>query len=78
MTRSWQSVVQLEPMRAMRDHPFGPLVLGAVVIGAWSPAHAERLATHVGRMPVGFKAVALLAWLGWWVSRLAAERRGRR
>ncbi len=78
MTRSWHSVAQLEPMRAMRDHPFGPLVLGALVIGAWSPAHADMLAARVGRLPAGVKAVSLLAWLGWWASRLVAEHRRRR
>ena len=77
MTRSWHSVAQLEPMRAMRDHPFGPLVLGALVIGASSPAHAAAMAARVGRLPAGLKAVALLAWLGWWVSRLAVEHRRR-
>ena len=78
MTRSWHSVVQLEPMRAVRDHPFGPLVLGALVIGASSPAHADLLATRVGRLPARVKAAGLLAWLGWWVSRLLVAHGARR
>jgi len=77
MTRSWHSVAQLEPMRAVRDHPFGPLVLGATVIGAWSPAQADMFAVRVGGLPAGVKAMALLAWLGWWASRLVAEHRRR-
>lgn len=78
MTRSWHSVAQLEPMRAMQDHPFGPLVLGALIVGAWSPAQADVIAARVGSLPVRVKAVALLAWLGWWGSRLVAAHRRRR
>jgi uncharacterized protein DUF2752 len=77
MTRSWHSLAQLEPMRAVRDHPFGPLVLGAIVIGAWSQVQADAMAARVGRLPVRVKAGALLGWLGWWVSRLAVEHRRR-
>ena len=77
MTRSWHSVAQLEPMRAVRDHPFGPLVLGALVIGASSPKHADAMAARFGRLPAGVKVGALIAWLGWWGSRLAVEHRRR-
>lgn len=75
MTRSWHSVARLEPMRAMRDHPFGPIVLAAIATGAWSPAAADQLASRAARLPAHLKVAALVAWLGWWVSRLVATRR---
>jgi len=76
MTRSWHSVARLDPMRAMRDHPFGPVILGAVATGVFNPPAADRLAARVTRLPAHVKAIALLAWLGWWVSRLVATRAG--
>jgi len=75
MTRSWHSVMRLEPVRAVRDHPFGPLVLGALVAGASSPAHADLLAARIGGLPSPVKVLALAAWLGWWASRLVATQR---
>ncbi len=75
MTRSWHSVVSGDPVRAMRDHPFGPLVLGAVATGVFSPTTGDRLAARVTRLPARVKAVALLAWLSWWASRLLATSR---
>ena len=75
MTRSWHSVLHLEPMRAVRDHPFGPLVLAAIATGTWSPATADQLAARVARLPTRIKAAALMAWVAWWVSRLIATRR---
>ena len=74
MTRSWHSLARLDPMRAVRDHPFGPAVLGMVATGAFSPATVDRFA---GRLPTRVKALALVAWLGWWASRLIATRRSR-
>lgn len=74
MTRSWHSVARLDPVRALRDHPFGPVVLGAVATGVFSPTAADRLTARFTRLPAHVKAVALLAWLGWWVSRLVATR----
>ena len=74
MTRSWHSVAQVDPVRAVRDHPFGPLVLGAVATGVFSPTTGDRLAARVTRLPVRVKAIALTAWLSWWASRLAATR----
>ena len=76
MTRSWHSVASGDPVRAMRDHPFGPVVLGAVATGVFSPTTGDRLAARVTRLPARVKAIALLAWLSWWVSRLVATRRG--
>ena len=75
MTRSWHSAVSGDPVRAMRDHPFGPLVLAAVATGVFSPTTGDRLAARVTRLPPHVKAVALLAWLSWWASRLVATRR---
>ena len=72
MTRSWHSVARIDPVRAMRDHPFGPVVLGAVATGVFSPTTGDRLAARVTRLPAPVKAIALLAWLSWWISRLVA------
>ena len=72
MTRSWHSVARIDPVRAMRDHPFGPIVLGAVATGVFSPTAGDRLAARVTRLPGHVKAIALLAWLSWWISRLVA------
>ena len=74
MTRSWHSVAHVDPVRALRDHPFGPVVLGAVVTSVISPTAGDHLAARVTRLPTGVKAIALLAWLSWWASRLAATR----
>ena len=74
MTRSWHSVARLDPVRAVRDHPFGPVVMGVVVTGAFSPGTVDHIA---GRLPTRVKALALVAWLGWWASRLIATRRSR-
>lgn len=77
MTRSWHSVARLAPVRAMRDHPFGPLVLGALVFGASSPTRGIALAARVDRLPSRVKAGALAAWLGWWAVQLVATHRRR-
>ncbi len=77
MTRSWHSVARLDPARAVRDHPFGPLVLGALVVGASSPLHANALAARLDRLPARAKAVGLGAWLGWWAVQLVATHRRR-
>ena len=76
-TRSWHSVAHLDPIRAVRDHPFGPLVLGGLMIAASSPARGEMLAVRVGRLPTRAKTVALAAWLGWWAVQLVATHRRR-
>ena len=77
MTRSWHSVVHLEPMRAVRDHPFGPLIMAAIATGTWRPATADVLGARAMRLPARIKAIALIAWLGWWASRLLATHRSR-
>ena len=77
MTRSWHSVARLDPLRAVRDHPFGPIVLAAIATGAWSPTSADRMARQAGQLPTRVKVVALAAWVGWWASRLIATRRAR-
>jgi hypothetical protein len=75
MTRSWHSVARLEPMRALRDHPFGPPVLAVLAAGAWSPASADAIAAAARQVPTGIKVAALVAWVGWWLSRLVAAAR---
>jgi hypothetical protein len=77
MVRSWHSVVRLDPVQAMRDHPFGPVVLGAMAAEAWRPGLVERGVRRAGRLPGTVRVVALAAWLGWWASRLAAAHRSR-
>lgn len=78
MTRSWHSVARLDPIQAMRDHPFGPIVLAAISVGAWSPASADAIIIRAARLPVHLKTATVAVWLGWWVSRLMATRRARR
>jgi len=78
MTRSWHSVARLDPGRAVRDHPFGPIILAAIATGAWSPTNADALTARLIRLPMRVKAVALAAWLGWWGSRLLVAHRLKR
>lgn len=75
MTRSWHSVARLDPVRALRDHPFGPAVLAAISVGAWSPSGAEVIATRAARLPVRLQVATVAGWLGWWGWRLAVTHR---
>lgn len=77
MVRSWHSLVRLEPGRALRDHPFGPVALAAMTAEAWSPGVVERSMRRAGGLPRPLQSAAAVAWLGWWVSRLVATRRSR-
>jgi Protein of unknown function (DUF2752) len=77
MVRSWHSTLQLRPMRALTDHPFGPIALGAIVAEASRPGSVERGMQRARGLPAAVQAGAVLAWLGWWISRLLAARRGR-
>ena len=78
MTRSWHSLLRIDPGRAVRDHPFGPLLMGAVAVGALSPGSAAVVPAQAAQLPAGVKVLALGAWLGWWVLRLVATWRLRR
>jgi Protein of unknown function (DUF2752) len=78
MVRSWHSLVQLEPGRALRDHPFGPIVLAVMTAEAWSPGVVERSMRRGRALPPAVQAGAAVAWFGWWAERLIATRRSRR
>jgi len=78
MVRSWHSMARLDPLQAIRDHPFGPPALAAIAAEAWQPGLVELAMRRAGRMPPAVRAAALLAWLGWWGSRLVAAHRSRR
>lgn len=78
MTRSWHSVARLDPGRAVREHPFGPVILAAIATGAWSPTTADAVTVRLSRLPTGVKVVALAGWLGWWASRLLIAHRLKR
>lgn len=77
MVRSWHSVLRLEPARAVRDHPFGPIALAAVSAEVWRPGVVERAMQRVRGMPPAVQAGAAVAWFGWWGSRLIAAHRSR-
>lgn len=78
MIRSWHSVVRLDPVQAVRDHPFGPIALAAIAAEAWRPGSAERGMQRVRGLPAAVQVGAVAAWLAWWASRLTSVRRGRR
>jgi Protein of unknown function (DUF2752) len=77
MVRSWHSVAQLDPVQAVRDHPFGPIALVAMTAEAWRPGIIEREMRRAGRAPAIGQVGVLGAWFAWWASRLVAERRRR-
>ena len=74
MVRSWHSLVRLEPGRAVRDHPFGPIALAALTAEAVAPGIVER---GRRRVPAAVQAGAAVAWFGWWATRLVATYRTR-
>jgi uncharacterized protein DUF2752 len=78
MVRSWHSVLRLEPGRAVRDHPFGPMLLAAMTAEAVSPGVVERGMRRAGRLPRAPQAIVAVGWFGWWGSRLVAAHRARR
>jgi Protein of unknown function (DUF2752) len=77
MVRSWHSLVRLEPGQALRDHPFGPIVLAAMTAEATAPGFVERGMRRARGLPATYQAGAAIAWFGWWASRLVATWRGR-
>jgi hypothetical protein len=77
MVRSWHSVVRLDPVQAVRDHPFGPIALAAMTAEAWRPGTLERAMRRTGGLPPVVQVGALGAWLVWWASRLIQTRRAR-
>jgi hypothetical protein len=77
MVRSWHSVARLDPVQAVRDHPFGPIALAAMTAEAWRPGIVERGMRRAGGLPPVVQVGALGAWLAWWGSRLVATRRKR-
>jgi hypothetical protein len=78
MVRSWHSLARLEPRRAVRDHPFGPIALVAAAAEAWSPGLVERGMERARLLPAQVQAGVLVAWTGWWGARLFAAWRARR
>jgi hypothetical protein len=78
MVRSWHSVLRLEPSRALRDHPFGPIALAAITAEALRPGILERGMQRARELPAAAQAGAAIAWFGWWGSRLVAAHRARR
>jgi hypothetical protein len=77
MVRSWHSVLRLEPARALRDHPFGPIALAAITAETLRPGTLERGMQRARSLPAAAQAAAAIAWFGWWGGRLAAARRSR-
>jgi Protein of unknown function (DUF2752) len=77
MVRSWHSVLRLDPVQAVRDHPFGPIALAAMTAEAWRPGILERGMLRAGGMPWAVQVGALAAWLSWWASRLVVIHRAR-
>jgi len=77
MVRSWHSVARLDPVQAVRDHPFGPIALAAMTAEAWRPGILEREMRRAGGLPAAVQVGALTAWFAWWASRLIQTRRAR-
>ena len=77
MVRSWHSLLRLDPVQAVRDHPFGPIALAAMSAEAWSPGILEREMQRARALPAVVRATPLAAWFGWWALRLVAARRSR-
>jgi Protein of unknown function (DUF2752) len=77
MVRSWHSVARLDPVQAVRDHPFGPIALVAMTAEAWQPGVLERGMERARGLPAPLQAAPLLVWFGWWASRLVVARRTR-
>jgi hypothetical protein len=75
MVRSWHSVLRLEPARALRDHPFGPIALAAITAETLQPGTLERALQRARTLPAAAQAGAAIAWFGWWGGRLVAARR---
>ena len=78
MVRSWHSVARLDPVQAVRDHPFGPIALAAMTAEASRPGILEQGMRRTRDLPTSVQAVPLVAWFAWWTSRLVAERLRRR
>lgn len=78
MVRSWHSLLRLDPVQAVRDHPFGPIALAAMTAEAWRPGILEGGTGRARSLPMPVQAGALVAWLGWWGWRVIATRREQR
>jgi len=78
MVRSWHSLLRLEPARALRDHPFGPIALTALTTETLHPGILERRMQRARGLPAAAQAGAAIAWFGWWGGRLVAAHRSRR
>lgn len=78
MVRSWHSMLRLEPARALRDHPFGPIALAGITAEALRPGVLERAMQRARGLPAPAQAGATIAWFGWWGGRLVAAHRSRR
>jgi hypothetical protein len=70
MVRSWHSILRLDPVQAVRDHPFGPIALAAISAEAWRPGMLEREMDRARELPAAAQAAPLVAWFAWWASRL--------
>ena len=78
MVRSWHSLARLDPVQAVRDHPFGPAMLAVMAAEAWQPGSVERGMLRARRLPTVVQGGALVAWLGWWGLQLISAHRRRR
>ena len=78
MVRSWHSVLRLEPARALRDHPLGPIALAAITAETLEPGILERGMQRARGLPTAAQVGAAIAWFGWWGGRLVATHRSRR
>jgi hypothetical protein len=78
MVRSWHSLARLDPVQAVRDHPFGPIALAAMTAEAWRPGIVDRVAVQASGLPAAVQAVPLAGWLAWWGSRVLVAHRSRR
>ena len=77
MVRSWHSILRLDPVQAVRDHPFGPIALAAMTAEARRPGTLEREMLRARELPAAAQAAPLVAWLAWWASRLVRIHRVR-
>jgi len=78
MVRSWHSLLRLEPARALRDHPFGPIALAAITAETLQPGILERGMRRAREMPAVGRVGAGIAWFGWWSVRLVRAHEARR
>jgi hypothetical protein len=77
MVRSWHSLLRLEPARALRDHPFGPIAMAGITAEVLLPGALERAMQRARRLPAPAQTGAAIAWFGWWAGRLMAKHRSK-